>query len=156
MRTTIYCAGCRHRCAGCHNKATWDFAAGTPKTPREIWNEILCESPDSNITFSGGDPIFQVEGFVELAKIIKTESQKTIWCYTGFTFEEIAASERFSKILPWLDVLVDGPFVLAKRNTKLLFRGSSNQRLIAVPETLRAGKIVEWKNTFGEILVPAK
>lgn len=148
LRTSVYCAGCRHRCPGCHNPATWNFAAGTAVSPQEIWEAIVGESPDSNITFSGGDPLYQVEAFTELAKIIKTESDKTIWCYTGFTFEEIVADKRLAQILPWIDVLVDGPFILALRDENALFRGSSNQRLIDVPETLRTGTLAEWRSMF--------
>lgn len=148
LRTSVYCAGCRHRCPGCHNPATWNFAAGTATSPREIWEIILEESPDSDITFSGGDPLYQVEAFTELAKIIKSESSKTIWCYTGFTFEEIAADARLSQILPWIDVLVDGPFVLAERDENALFRGSRNQRLIDVPATLKSGVVTSWRSAF--------
>lgn len=148
LRTSVYCAGCRHRCPGCHNPATWNFAAGTAVSPREIWEAVLRESPDSDITFSGGDPLYQVEAFTELAKIIKSESSKTIWCYTGFTFEEIVADARLSQILPWIDVLVDGPFVLAERDETLSFRGSRNQRLIDVPATLKSGKPVIWRSVF--------
>ena len=149
FRTSVYCAGCRHHCPGCHNPKTWDFSAGTQISPREIWNEILAQSPDSDITFSGGDPLYQVEAFTELAKIIKSESDKTIWCYTGFTFEEIVADAHLAQILPWIDVLVDGPFVLAKRDTSLQFRGSANQRLIDVPATLDAGGVpVAWRSRF--------
>lgn len=148
LRTSVYCAGCRHRCPGCHNPATWSFSAGTATAPREIWETILQESPDSNITFSGGDPLYQVEAFTELARIIKSESDKTIWCYTGFTFEEIAADERLSQILPWIDVLVDGPFIAAERDAALLFRGSRNQRLIDVPATLKSGFVTHWRSAF--------
>lgn len=146
MRTTVYCAGCAHHCEGCHNPSTWDFGAGTPMTPQEIWQAIISESPNSNLTFSGGDPIYQVEGFTQLAKIAK-EHNKTVWCYTGFRYESIAADLRMRQILPYLDVLVDGPFVLAERDTSLLFRGSRNQRLIDVPATLKKndGTIVEWQ-----------
>ena len=149
LRTSVYCAGCRHRCPGCHNPATWSFSAGTATAPREIWETILRESPDSNITFSGGDPLYQVEAFTELARIIKSESDKTIWCYTGFTFEEIAADERLSQILPWIDVLVDGRFVLEKKNIRLRFRGSENQRLIDLNKTRAAGEIVLWDDGTG-------
>lgn len=148
LRTSVYCAGCRHHCPGCHNPKTWNFAAGTATSPREIWEAILEESPDSDITFSGGDPLYQVEAFTELAKIIKSESSKTIWCYTGFTFEEIVADARLAQILPWIDVLVDGPFVLAERDETALFRGSRNQRLIDVPATLKSGAITAWRSAF--------
>ena len=84
----------------------------------------------SNVTFSGGDPFSQVEGFTALAKRIKEETSKTIWCWTGFTIEEIRADERLAQLLPWIDVLVDGPFILEQRDTQLLFRGSPNQRII--------------------------
>ncbi|MBR6798094.1 MAG: anaerobic ribonucleoside-triphosphate reductase activating protein [Opitutales bacterium] len=148
LRTSIYCAGCAHHCPGCHNPQTWDFAAGTPMTPQEISDAVMAESPDSGITFTGGDPLYQAEAFAELAKLIKTAfPQKTIWCYTGFLFEEILSDEKMKKLLPWLDVLVDGPFVMALRDTKnLRFRGSSNQRLVDVPASLRAGHVVEWES----------
>ncbi len=123
-------------------------------TPREIWKNILSESPGSNITFSGGDPLFQVEGFTELAKLIKSESTKTIWCYTGFTFEQVVADEKRRMILPWIDVLVDGRFVLAERDETLLFRGSKNQRLVDVKATIFAGGVVqEWHSGFGEFRI---
>ena len=92
--------------------------------------EIIKADEMSNVTFSGGDPFYQVEAFTELARRIKEETHKTIWCWTGFTIEEIQKSEQMSQMLQWLDVLVDGPFILALRDTDLLFRGSSNQRII--------------------------
>jgi anaerobic ribonucleoside-triphosphate reductase-activating protein len=84
----------------------------------------------SNVTFSGGDPFYQAEAFTELARRIKEETSKTIWCYTGFTYEEILADPSMSGMLQYLDVLVDGPFVQALRDPELHFRGSSNQRII--------------------------
>ena len=84
----------------------------------------------SNVTFSGGDPFYQVDAFTELARRIKEETTKTIWCWTGFTIEEIRADEHLAQMLPYLDVLVDGPFILEQRDTQLLFRGSPNQRII--------------------------
>ena len=92
--------------------------------------EIIKSDEFSNVTFTGGDPLYQAEAFTELARRIKEETSKTIWCYTGFTYEEILADGRLSQILPYIDVLVDGPFILEKRDTELLFRGSSNQRII--------------------------
>ena len=95
----------------------------------ELLEEVLSD-PMSNVTFSGGDPYYQVEAFTLLAQLIKQYSNKTIWCWTGFTYEEILADKRMSQILPYIDVLVDGPFILEQRDTELLFRGSPNQRII--------------------------
>ena len=92
--------------------------------------EIVRSDEFSNVTFSGGDPLYQVEAFTELARRIKEETGKNIWCYTGFTYEEIQADERLSQILPYIDTLVDGPFMQELRDTELHFRGSSNQRII--------------------------
>ena len=129
FRTSIYCAGCAHHCPGCHNPQSWDFKGGYEVTVDELL-DIIKADEFANVTFSGGDPLYQVEAFTELARRIKTETDKTIWCYTGFTYEEIQADPRLSQILPYLDVLVDGPYVEALRDTDLRFRGSSNQRII--------------------------
>ena len=88
-----------------------------------------------NVSFSGGDPFYQAEAFTELARRIKAETSKTIWCWTGFTYEEILANAQMKQMLQYLDVLVDGPFIEAQRDTQLHFRGSANQRIIhLVPE----------------------
>ena len=129
FRTSIYCAGCAHHCPGCHNPQSWDFAGGREMTVDELL-EVVKADESSNVTFSGGDPLYQVEAFTELARRIKEETGKNIWCYTGFTYEEILADERLSQILPYIDTLVDGPFVEALRDPELHFRGSSNQRII--------------------------
>ena len=96
--------------------------------------DIVREDEFADVTFTGGDPLYQVEAFTELARLIKEETDKTIWCYTGFTYEEILADVRLSMILPYLDVLVDGPFIEALRDPELSFRGSSNQRIIYLKE----------------------
>lgn len=157
LRASVYCAGCAHRCPQCHNRQTWDFSAGTPMSPREIFDWILDESPGADVTFTGGDPFYQAAGFAELAALIRAEApEKNIWCYTGFTFEEIAADPEKRRLLRLIDVLVDGPFVAALRDPKnLLFCGSSNQRLIDVPASLRAGAVVTWHSAF-ELLPLAK
>ena len=129
LRTSIYCAGCAHHCPGGHNPQSWDFAGGREVTVDELL-EVIKADEFANVTFSGGDPLYQVEAFTELARRIKEETGKTIWCYTGFTYEEVLADTRLSQILPYLDVLVDGPYVEALRDTNLPFRGSSNQRII--------------------------
>lgn len=133
FRTSIYCAGCRHHCPGCHNPQSWDMKNGHMVDVQQILDVIKSDDM-SNVSFSGGDPFYQVEAFTELARRIKEETDKTIWCWTGFTYEEILADSHLSILLPYLDVLVDGPFVQELRDTQLLFRGSSNQRIIYLTE----------------------
>lgn len=94
----------------------------------EIMAEII-EDDCNGVTFTGGDPFYQVEGFVELAKRVK-ELGKNIWCYTGFTYEELTADAQFKPLLDMIDVLVDGPFEEKLKNERLPFRGSSNQKII--------------------------
>ena len=129
FRTAIYCAGCKHACKGCHNPQSWDFNAGKWMDVEELL-EIVKSDSMSNVTFSGGDPMYQAPAFTELARRIKEETGKTIWCWTGFTLEEVKADPTMAAMLPYLDVLVDGPFILEQRDTDLLFRGSPNQRII--------------------------
>lgn len=145
FRTSIYFAGCRHRCAGCQNPSTWDADAGHVMSVDEIM-QIVNEN-NFNVTFSGGDPLFQVDRIIPLAQSIK-DSGKNIWCYTGFTYEQIQSSAHLKQILPYLDVLVDGPFVESMRDIDLLFRGSTNQRLIDVPQTLANAAITLWTSDF--------
>ncbi|MGL5690373.1 MAG: anaerobic ribonucleoside-triphosphate reductase activating protein [Bacteroidales bacterium] len=139
FRTSIYSTGCSHGCLGCHNKSTWDLLSGT-QTPIDNLMNTIISSECSGVTFTGGDPMFQVEAFTELARMIKEQTQKNIWCYTGFTYEQIAASDRLSVILPYIDVLVDGRFDISKRGN-FRFRGSSNQRLVDVQKTNKLNEI---------------
>jgi anaerobic ribonucleoside-triphosphate reductase activating protein len=149
FRTSIYCAGCRHHCPGCHNPESWDFSAGYEVETDLLMQEIMAD-PFADVTFTGGDPFFQAEGFAELARRIKTETTKTIWCYTGFLYEHLLEQPRYRTLLEQLDVLVDGPFIMAQRNEDLLFRGSANQRLIDVQASLKAGTVVPWqRETLG-------
>ena len=141
FRTSIYAAGCPNNCPGCHNPESWDINAGTPTSITEILDIILAD-PFADVTFSGGDPMFQPEGFAELARAIRAASSKSIWCYTGFTFEQILANPRQKALLSQIDVLVDGPFIQSLRDESLLFRGSSNQRIINVRRTLESGTII--------------
>ena len=110
-------------------------------TTEEIMRVIVAD-PYANVTFSGGDPMYQPEGFAELARAIHERTQKDIWCYTGFTFEQLLGNPRQRALLEQIDVLVDGPFVKALRNDELIFRGSSNQRIIDVPRSLEEGRAV--------------
>ncbi|MBP5344809.1 MAG: anaerobic ribonucleoside-triphosphate reductase activating protein [Bacteroidales bacterium] len=142
-RTSVYCAGCRHACPGCHNPETWSFQAGESVSVDEIFERLA--ATEGNITFSGGDPMYQAEAFTALSKRIVNELHRTIWCYTGFTFEEVQADPVMRQMLPYLEVLVDGPFLQEQRNLDLMFRGSKNQRLVDVPASLRAGHVVEYE-----------
>lgn len=142
-RSSVYCAGCRHACPGCHNPETWSFKAGQEVSIDEIISQLA--ETEGNITFSGGDPMYQAEAFTELARRIREELHRTIWCYTGFLYEEVVADPVMSKLLPYLEVLVDGPFVEAEKSLDLLFRGSRNQRLVDVQKSLQAGKVLEFE-----------
>lgn len=146
FRTSIYCAGCRHQCPGCHNPQSWAFDGGRKMTTEQIM-KIIEADPYANVTFSGGDPMYQASGFAELAREIHKRTNKDIWCYTGFTFESLINPEQ-RELLELLDVLVDGPFIEKLRDTDLLFRGSSNQRLIDVQASLYKGKVVLWQPTL--------
>ncbi|MBQ7423657.1 MAG: anaerobic ribonucleoside-triphosphate reductase activating protein [Prevotella sp.] len=144
FRTSIYCAGCQHECKGCHNPQSWDIAAGTMMETEDIMRVIEAD-PYADVTFSGGDPMYQAEGFAELARAIRSRTTKNIWCYTGFTFEALLKMPAQRELLELVDVLVDGPFIESKKDPDLLFRGSSNQRLIDVKASLKAGEVVLWK-----------
>ena len=141
FRTSIYCAGCPNHCWGCHNPQSWDIKRGHPMTTEEIMNVIEADTY-ANVTFSGGDPMFQAEGFTELARAIRRRTKKNIWCFTGFLYENILKNPVQRQLLQLIDVLVDGPYIQAKRNEDLLFRGSSNQRLINVKASLKTGAVV--------------
>ncbi len=135
LRIAIYCAGCKHHCPGCHNPQSWDMNGGNEMDVEDILKIIMADE-FSNVSFSGGDPFFQVEAFTELARRIKEETGKNIWCWTGFLYEDILAEEKLRMLLPYIDVLVDGPYIESLRDTDLLFRGSSNQRIIHLTPSL--------------------
>ena len=110
-------------------------------TTKEIM-KIITSDPYANVTFSGGDPMYQAEGFAELARTIRQETDKTIWCFTGFKYEDLIHTPARLELLEQIDVLVDGPFIQMLRDPDLLFRGSSNQRLIDVPASLSTQHVV--------------
>ena len=145
FRTTIYCAGCTNRCPGCHNPQSWDIANGREVDVEEILEVILAD-PFADVTFSGGDPMFQPQGFAALARAIKERSNKNIWCYTGYLFEQLIENPAQRELLELVDVLVDGRFVEALMDDQLHFRGSSNQRIIDVPASLEKGEVVVLEN----------
>lgn len=139
LRTSIYFAGCTHKCPGCHNPQSWDPKSGRDVTIDELLKVI--DYNDFNVTFSGGDPLFQAEEVTELARRIKNELHKNIWCYTGYLWENIVDDPRFRPLLETIDVLVDSPFILSQRDIELRFRGSTNQRIIDVRQSLLKGSM---------------
>lgn len=141
FRTSIYIAGCRHACPGCHNPSSWDFNAGNPYSIDEIM-EII-EEEDFDVTLSGGDPLYH-PGFVKEIIGRVHSLRHNVWIYTGFRWEEILSSPLLLDAIREADVIVDSPFILALRDTDLLFRGSSNQRIIDVQKSI-SGDIVLWE-----------
>lgn len=141
FRTSVYSSGCPHHCPGCHNPQSWNIDNGTPIEIEDILKVIL-NDPFADVTFTGGDPMFQPQGFTALAKAIREHSTKNIWCYTGFLFEELLKNPAQKALLEQIDVLVDGRFIEALKDEELLFRGSSNQRIINVRASLEKGETV--------------
>lgn len=144
IRAVIWTQGCAHKCPGCHNPGTHSFDDGFLLDIEEVKKQIDELQGQDGITFSGGDPLYQVDACLELAKYIKSKKMN-IWCYTGFTYESlISLSLKEPKIMDFLkviDVLVDGPFVMEKKSFDAIFRGSTNQRIIDTKESIKNGKI---------------
>ena len=145
LRVVLWVSGCSHGCAECQNPVTWDIEGGLP-FDEAAWEEICTELRKdyiSGITFSGGDPLHRKnreETGQLILKIRKEFPGKTIWVYTGYLWEEVSGLPFMKEV----DVLVDGPFQKELKNNTLHWKGSSNQRVIDVQETLSHGKIVLW------------
>lgn len=128
LRTSIYFAGCHHACPGCHNPLSWDVDGGREMTVDQLMDVV--RDNDFDVTFSGGDPLYQpIDQLTELARRI-VDAGHTVWLYTGFVYDDIKDNPRYNPVLQYVDTVVDGPFVQALRDTQLRFRGSSNQRII--------------------------
>lgn len=133
LRYSIYFSGCGHHCKGCQNPETWEYNQGTvldAQFEERIFDEINSNTLLSGVTLSGGDPLFNPEALLDFLKKLKRRTKANVWCYTGFVYEKLLKDDLRSKCLKYIDVLVDGPFVEAKRDVNLAFRGSSNQRII--------------------------
>ena len=149
VRVSLFVSGCTHRCKECFNPETWDFDYGAPFGEAEVEQIFTFLAPDHirGLSLLGGEP-FEPDNqrvVLELVQRVRRERpEKTIWCYTGYLYEELAANRvgtHSRSLLEGLDVLVDGPFVLEKKDLGLRFRGSSNQRIIDVPASLQTGEI---------------
>ena len=140
LRTSLYCAGCENHCPGCHNPQSWDENGGEAISVDELFRRIV--DADMNVTFTGGDPMFHPEGFIALASLVKRHTNKTIWCYTGYRFEELLSHPTRRQLVELCDVIVDGRYVESERDLSLHFRGSRNQRIIDVKASLASGDVV--------------
>ena len=158
VRVSLFVSGCTHHCPGCFNEVAWDFDYGEPFT-EEVMDKIVdMMRPDyiKGLTLLGGEPFEpqNQQGIVQLLRKVKAQlPQKSIWAFSGYLFDKDITSGRLGdtrEYLSYLNVLVDGPFVEAKKNLSLRFRGSENQRLIDVPASLESGKVVLWHDWQGE------
>ncbi len=157
VRVSLFVSGCTHRCKGCFNAEAWDFSYGSPyteETEREVL-EAADKSYIAGLSLLGGEP-FEPQNQRALLPLLRKFRarfpQKDVWCYTGYTLDKDlrpggrAYCEATEEMLSLLDVAVDGEFVESKKDLKLRFRGSSNQRIIDVPRTLAAGEVRLWKD----------
>lgn len=156
VRVSLFVSGCTHYCKGCFNAEAWDFHYGEAYT-EETQERILGYLDHSYITglsLLGGEPMHpdNQKGILQLVEEVRRRfPDKTIWCYTGYDFETDILGDMAERvpetrrILACLDVLVDGKFVEEKKDLKLRFKGSSNQRIIKVPESLNAGRVILWE-----------
>lgn len=142
LRTTVFAQGCPHRCEGCHNPETWPFACGTNMEEESVLEIVRANPLCRGVTFSGGEPFAQAEAFAKLARLLR-ECGYEVASYTGYTFEKLLIGTAAQRdLLKNIDVLIDGPFLLAERSLELSYRGSRNQRILDVPESLMAGRAI--------------
>ena len=146
IRTTFFAQGCPHRCPGCHNPETWEFGCGTAMDVETAVKAVRSNPLCRGVTFSGGEPFAQAGEFAKLAKALKAQGYE-VASYSGYTFEQLlAGTEEQKQLLNTIDVLIDGPFRMEERSLELNFRGSRNQRILNVPESLKAGAAVEERS----------
>ena len=146
LRTVIWMQGCKHNCKGCHNPETHDMQGGFEIELEELKKQIKELKNQNGITLSGGDPFFQTEASYEIAKYAKSLGLN-VWCYTGFTFEQlldiVKQDEFLLGLLKNIDILVDGKFIGEQKSLNLYFRGSKNQRILDIHQSLEKGIAVE-------------
>ena len=137
VRDVIFLQGCSHKCRGCQNPQTWDYNGGEHRFVGDVVKELSDSS--NNVTISGGEPLNQYASLVSLCKQLNKQG-KSIWVYTGHTVDP--TKPIYSVLAEYVDVIVDGRFVLELKDSNLLFRGSSNQRLIDLPKSVKERRIV--------------
>lgn len=147
LRTTVFVQGCPLKCMGCHNPSTWDAAGGRCSSTHALMREIAANPVITGLTLSGGEPSRQPAACAQLARFAH-ERGLNVWCYSGFRVEallrEAQHSSALAELLHEVDVLVDGPFQIARRSLEIPWRGSTNQRLIDMPATLNAHEAVPF------------
>ena len=141
VRTVVWTQGCPHHCPGCHNASTWDFNDGALIDVEDVITELKKIKNQDGITLSGGDPVCQAEACYEISKAAHSMGLN-VWCYTGFTYEQMLLNPKARKLLEQIDVLVDGKFVQEEKSYDIYFRGSRNQRIIDVPKSLETEQVV--------------
>ena len=154
VRVVIYVSGCLHNCKGCHNPTSHSFTAGQPFT-EQLQNEIIAyinKTPFiSGLTLSGGDHMYSSSEITPFIRALRQANKNvTVWIYSGFTYKEILENSEMLELLSECDVLVDGRFVLEQRDMTLSYKGSRNQRIIDVQQSLQCENIVLWENTYAE------
>lgn len=147
LRFAVFCQGCIHNCPGCHNPETHPFGIGEKYRVEDIYKMIKKDPLVKGVTFSGGEPFCQREAFCRLAQLLKADGYE-IAAYTGFLFEDLIKDKTDAKykLLEYLDILIDGPFILAQHSLDAGFKGSLNQRVINVPASLEKGEVVPEKS----------
>lgn len=141
IRYTIFTQGCPFKCKGCHNPQSQPLAGGTVVSLRVLYDEIKNNPLITGVTFSGGEPFIQPKPLSVLASVLREEGY-SLWSYSGFTFDKLKEDENRMELLKQLDVVVDGPFVMAKHSFDIDYRGSTNQRIIDVQKSLAEDSVV--------------
>jgi len=153
LRFTIFCQGCPHHCPGCHNPETWEFGIGSEMSEEAVFELIQSNPLCRGVTFSGGEPFSQAEALGRLAGMLKGHGYE-VAAYSGFTFEDLLNGTPAQRaLLSSIDILIDGPFLLEERSLDLNFRGSRNQRVLNIPESLKMRTAIletsaRWLGTY--------
>jgi anaerobic ribonucleoside-triphosphate reductase activating protein len=155
IRSTVFFQGCPHACPGCHNPDTWDAGGGTELSLAELIPLLKLNPLISGVTFSGGEPFFQAVSGGMLGNYLKSLGLN-LWVYTGYTWDYLVNhldTPGFKVLVESADVIIDGPFQVDQKSFHLAFRGSANQRIIKVKESLQSGKPVYWVSPAVEIKI---